>query len=116
MTAEDFRRLALSFPDAVESAHMGHPDFRVGGKIFATLTADGANGMVRLSPFDQSWLMRAEPTVFSPASGAWGRAGATMVNLRHAKKTRMREALSIAWEQRAPKSLLKSLARDTPPE
>lgn len=116
MTADEFRRLALSFPGAVESAHMGHPDFRVGGKIFATLSADGLTGMVKLTAEDQSWLIGSEPTVFSPASGAWGRGGATMVHLRLVKEARMRETLSVAWEQRAPKSLLRDLQRGAPPK
>src|SRR6516164_7478412 len=71
MTAEKFRELALSLPDAVEAAHMGHPDFRVGGKIFATLGPDEKWGMIKLTPEEQALLIASAPAVFHPASGAW---------------------------------------------
>ena len=71
MTAKEFRKLALSFPVAAEGTHMGHPDFRVGGKIFATLGPDEAWGMVKLTPQQQAAFMSAQPGAFSPASGAW---------------------------------------------
>ena len=78
MTASDFRRIALSFPEATESAHMDHPDFRVGGKIFATLDYPGKGwGMVKLPPKQQVFFIEAEPKVFAPAKGAWGLRGAT---------------------------------------
>src|SRR5947207_2267121 len=86
MTADDFRKLALELPDAVEGGHMGHPDFRVGGKIFATLGPDGDWAMVKLTPFEQESAMRKEPEIFSPGPGAWGARGATVVQLRAAKK------------------------------
>ena len=70
MTADEFRRFALSFPEAIEDAHMGHPDFRVRGKIFATLGPDEEWGMVKLTPEQQAPLVRAEPGVYKPASGA----------------------------------------------
>src|SRR5271154_7485763 len=82
MTETDFRRLALGFPEASESAHMDHPDFRVRGKIFATLGYPDHNwGMVKLTPEQQTSLVRAEPTIFVPAKGAWGRRGSTTVRL-----------------------------------
>ena len=71
-TADDFRRLALAMQGAVESAHMGHPDFRANGRIFATLQADEQRGMVKLTPEEQREFMRAHPRMFVPASGAWG--------------------------------------------
>jgi YjbR len=76
MTAAQFRRLALSLPQAEERSHMSHPDFRIaGGKIFATLgSPDKAWGMVKLAPEQQHEFMQAEPEVFKPAPGAWGRA------------------------------------------
>ena len=87
MTAEQFRRLALSFPETVESSHMNHPDFRVrGGKIFATLAyPDKKWGMVKLTSEQQEEFVRAEPGVFVPVKGGWGRGGATSVLLRAAK-------------------------------
>ena len=87
MTAGDFRRMALSFPEAMESAHMDHPDFRVGGRIFATLGyPDTGVGMVKLFPDQQAEFVRAEPKVFAPVKGGWGRRGATHVRLKAAKK------------------------------
>lgn len=103
MTAKEFRRLALSLPKAVESAHMGHPDFRVGGKIFATLGyPNDEYGMARLTPLQQEDFLREAPDTFEPAKGAWGRAGCTTVRLRVAKKAAVREALRAAWRNRAP--------------
>src|SRR5277367_4925108 len=98
MTPEDFRRLALELPEAVESAHMAHPDFRVGGKIFATLGyPDQDWAMVKLPPEQQELLSKKEPTVFVPVKGAWGRKGATNVRLKAANKTAVRSALLVAW-------------------
>ena len=85
MTPDDFRRLALSLPDAVESAHHGHPDFRVGDRIFATLGwRDPAFGVVLLSPDEQAILVSAEPAIFTPVPGGWGRKGSTLFALAHA--------------------------------
>src|SRR5207302_3548375 len=82
MTPAQFRKLALGIPDAVESAHMGHPDFRVNGKIFATLGyPDETSGMVKLSPEEQALFIEKAPGVFHPCNGAWGRQGATNVAL-----------------------------------
>src|SRR5260370_31277177 len=72
VTADEFRHMALSLPQAVESAHMGHPDFRVRGKIFATLWPDQNWGMVKLAPDQQGQFVRDEPEVFSPVKGGWG--------------------------------------------
>jgi hypothetical protein len=106
MTAAEFRRLALSLPETQESSHMGHPDFRVRGKIFATLGyPDAAWGMVNLTPEQQQILVRAEPSVFVPVKGAWGRQGSTTVRLAGAGKVTVRGALLQAWRKKAPKSL-----------
>ena len=107
MTAEEFRKMVLSLPETSEAAHMGHPDFRVGGKIFATLSPPGqAWAMVKLTPEQQQSFVRAEPEGFTPFNGAWGRAGATKVRLRAAKKSTLRTALVFAWRNRAPKRLV----------
>jgi hypothetical protein len=106
MTADDFRRLALSLPEAAEQSHMGHPDFRVGGKVFATLGPDEDWGMVKLTAEQQATFIRAQPEVFSPASGAWGRRGCTIVKLRAAKKSMVKEAMALAWRNTAPKRLV----------
>lgn len=107
MTAAEFRRLALSMPEASESAHMDHPDFRVGGKIFATLGyPDSNHGMVILPPEEQERLGRAHPKVFTPAKGAWGKRGSTSVRLEAVDEATLRSAIEIAWRKRAPKRLL----------
>ena len=91
---------------------MGHPDFRVGGKIFATLGApDPDRGMVKLTPDEQELFVQIEPKGFQPVRGSWGRQGATNVRLRSAKKNTVREALVAAWRNRAPKSLVPQLAQ-----
>ena len=106
MTAREFRTIALSLPQASEGAHMGHPDFRVAGRIFATLGYPRSGwGMVKLTPDQQALFVRAQPRAFAPVKGAWGRAGATNVRLRAAKKGAVREALLIAWRNRALKRL-----------
>ncbi len=107
MTAADFRRIALSLPEAEESAHMSHPDFRVGGKIFATLGyPDADHGMVILPPEEQARFVESHPKVFTPAKGAWGKRGSTAVNLSALDKTTLKRAMTIAWRKRAPKDLL----------
>jgi hypothetical protein len=105
MTSEDFRRIALSLPQAIESAHMGHPDFRIGGKIFATLSAKGELGMVKLAPDQQEMLCGAEPALFRPVPGGWGRAGATQVVLQAADAAAVKSALAMAWRNTAPPRL-----------
>jgi hypothetical protein len=106
MTADEFRSLALSFPEAVEAAHMDHPDFRVRGKIFATLGPGGDWGMVKLTADQQALFVRAEPEVYHPASGAWGRRGCTIVHLGDADEASVRQALRAAWRNTAPKRLV----------
>jgi len=103
VTANEFRRLALSLPDSIEAAHMGHPDFRVGGKIFATLAYPStAFATVMLTPEQQELFVRTAAKTFRPVPGGWGRQGATQVVLRAAKKSAVREALHVAWSNRAP--------------
>jgi len=104
MTPAAFRRLALNLPATIESAHMGHPDFRVGGKIFATLGYPNAGfAMVALTPEQQELFVRTEPKTFVPVPGGWGKKGSTHVMLRVAKQAAVREALSVAWRNRAAK-------------
>lgn len=108
MTAAGFRRTALSMPEAAEGAHQGHADFRVGGKIFATLAyeKDGC-GVLLLDPEQQAELVGDEPEVFSPVPGGWGRRGATLVRLAKVKQGSLDVALRTAWSRRAPKRLLR---------
>jgi hypothetical protein len=107
VTVDDFRKLALSLPDATESAHMGHPDFRARGKIFATIWPEEGWGMVKLTPDQQSVLVQAEPEVFKPVKGGWGRKGATNVLLDAATSASVRDALVMAWCNVAPKTLVR---------
>jgi hypothetical protein len=109
MTAQEFRALALSLPEAIESAHMGHPDFRVNGKIFATLGADETWGMAKLTPEQQAMFVRTEPNIFQPIKGAWGRRGCTHVRLEAATEPSVRQALIAAWRNTAPKRLAEQL-------
>jgi hypothetical protein len=96
--AEDFRRLALALSAVVEGAHLGHPDFRVGGRIFATIHHDHRTGMVKLTPAQQQDCLRDHPRVFSPESGAWGRAGCTRVNLAAVDEETLGAAMTQAWQ------------------
>lgn len=107
MNADEFREIALSFPETEEKSHMNHPDFRVGGKIFATLNEDQTSGMAKLTPEQQQNYLRIESSSFSPASGAWGTRGATMIALAYADEGAVREALRDAWRNTAPEKLLK---------
>lgn len=103
---DDFRRLALAFPGAEERVHMGHPDFRVGGRIFATLHApEKGTGAVMLLPEQQELAMEAEPNAFSPAAGAWGRGGSTLVTLAEVSDEWLERVLEWAWRKRAPAML-----------
>jgi len=98
MTANEFRSMALGFPGASESTHMGHPDFRIRGKIFATLGYPDKNcGMVKLTPEQQRSFIQDAPGVFDPCNGAWGRRGSTNVHLALATNDTLHAALEAAW-------------------
>jgi hypothetical protein len=104
MTVAQFRRMALSFADTEERAHMGHPDFRVGGKIFATLgVPDKGHGAVSLNPEQQKIYVQRDPETFVPCQGAWGLAGATYVRLKSADAEIVGEAMTDAWRNRSQK-------------
>lgn len=107
MTPAAFRKLALlSLPETEERQHMDHPDFRVAGKIFATLGyPDKTRGMVKLAPEDQHYFSKDHPDVFIPVKGTWGRRGATSVQLSAATKDVMAKASQAAWRNIAPKRL-----------
>jgi len=82
MTTDEFRKMVLEIPNAIEQSHMSHPDFRLAGRIFASLGVPDENwGMVKLTPEQQRSFIEKEPTVFKPSSGAWGRQGYTTVYL-----------------------------------
>lgn len=109
MTPDAFRRTALSMPLAIESAHMGHPDFRISNRIFATLWPNDGWGMVKLTPAEQRRFVRETPAAFEPIKGAWGKRGATRVQLDEVDTRTLRKAMTAAWRNSAPKSLVKEL-------
>ena len=105
MDIQDFRRIALSFEGAEESSHMGSPDFRVGGRIFATLaSADKGYGNLMLTPEQQAAFVEELPEVFLPVAGGWGRMGATHIRLAAAKEDVLAGALHVAWKLRLEKN------------
>jgi len=107
MTHDDFRRIALGMKDAVEGAHMGHPDFRVGSRIFATLRDDkerGLVGMVILTPDQQQRFVEEAPRAFAPEKGAWGLQGCTTVRLENVDEESLGEAMTLAWRNRVEKT------------
>jgi hypothetical protein len=107
MTADEFRRIALSLPEAIEQSHMAHPDFRVGGKIFATLGYPREGfAVVMLPPQEQDLIVRDYPDAFAPVPGKWGASGSTTITLRKAPKRVVAMALEAAWRKRAPKRLI----------
>ena len=112
MMPNQFRRLALAIPGAVEASHMNHPDFRIGGRIFATLGyPDDHFGMVKLSPADQRLFIEKAPAVFAPCAGAWGRNGATSVALRKAKTSEVQLALKAGAQLLHPGVEMKKISR-----
>jgi hypothetical protein len=105
MNANDFRELALGFDDTEESAHMGAPDFRAGGRIFATLAHEHFGfGNLMLSPALQQSLIAEAPEVFLPVSGGWGRRGATHIRLAEATSEQLLKGLQLAWDLRVQKN------------
>ena len=112
MTQARFRRIALGLKDAVEQAHHGHPDFRVGGRIFATLGYPDAKwGMVNLTTDQQRGFVRDHPGVFVPAAGAWGDQGSTTVRLDVADEEALGEALTLAWRNAIEKGQTRAASR-----
>ena len=105
MTIDDFRRIALTLEGAEESSHMGAPDFRVGGRIFATLAAQAQGyGNVMITPEQQAAFVAEAPEVFLPVPGGWGRGGATHIRLAAANPDLLYGALSTAWKLRVEKN------------
>jgi hypothetical protein len=104
MQRQEFRALALAFPEAVEGSHFGTADFRVRNKIFATLRE--ADGVLKLSPDEQQLVMATSPGLFEPVKGSWGLKGWTRVALDHADAETVRHAMGMAWRSVAPKRLV----------
>jgi hypothetical protein len=110
MTPAQFRRIALGFPGVVEGSHMGHADFRVGKRIFASLGhPDERFAVVMLTPADQDLIVRDHPESFAPVKGAWGASGSTTVTLAKARVGPTTAALEAAWRRRAPKKVVTEL-------
>lgn len=105
MTIDDFRRIALSLQGAEESSHMGAADFRVGGRIFATLaSAKQGYGNLMLTPEQQAEFVGELPEIFLPVHGGWGRGGATHIRLAAASEDVLTGALQAAWKLRVDKN------------
>lgn len=105
MTPSDFRRIALSLEGAEEGSHMGQPDFRVGGRIFATLAAQAQGyGNLLITPEQQAAFVAEAPEVFIPVHGGWGRNGATHLKLAVANEDLVYGALQTAWKLRIEKN------------
>jgi len=105
MTTKDFRRIALSLPGAEESSHMGAPDFRVGGRVFATLASQSQGyGNLMLAPEQQAAFVEEQPDVFVPIAGGWGRMGMTHIRLAAANEDVLAGALRTAWKLRLEKN------------
>lgn len=112
MTVADFRRIALSMDGAEEGAHMGAADFRVGGRIFATLAMEKLGyGNLMLSPQQQAEICMEQPEIFLPVAGGWGRMGVTHIRLSAATEEVMEGALFTAWKRRRELSAKKPAAR-----
>ncbi len=105
MQPKEFSTIALALPHVTEKSHMGHPDFRVGGKIFATLWPVEKRAVVKLTPGDQALRLDMEPDVFYPANGAWGKSGWTNIMLERAEESSVASALQAAWLCVAPQKL-----------
>ena len=105
MTTAKFRSLALSLPETAEAEHMKHPDFRVGGKIFATLAAvDKGYGNLMLTPEQQADFVAEQPDMFVPIAGGWGRMGMTHIRLAVTNADVLTGALRTAWRLRVEKN------------
>jgi hypothetical protein len=105
MTGADFRRIALGMAGAEEGSHFGNPDFRVGGKIFATLSLErDGYGVLLLTPEQQAGMVEDAPDVFSPVPGGWGRNGSTRVLLSKAAPDVLEAALRTGWQNRVAKN------------
>ena len=117
MNAADLRRIALSLEGAEEGSHMGAPDFRVGGRIFATLASQSQGyGNLMLTPEQQAAFVEELPEVFVPIGGAWGRSGATHIQLAAANEDLLAGALRAAWKLRIEKNVRSSPKNRAPAE
>lgn len=112
MSVGRFRKTALALADATESAHHGKTDFRVGKRIFASLGHPDENwGTLKLTVEQQAMLVDAEPEIFRPVPGGWGKQGYTNIRLAKADATTLKSALAMAWANVAPQGKAKTPAK-----
>lgn len=107
VTLATARQAALALPETEEKSHFNTPDFRVKGKIFASLHTDKYYMMVKLNPIDQSVFCAFDKNVIFPVPGGWGKKGATFINLKKVRKAMLADALTTAWKTAAPSGLRK---------
>jgi hypothetical protein len=112
-SVKDFRRMALALDGAFESAHMGHPDFRAHGRIFATIQHDPQWGGLMLTPEQQQRFLRDHRDAFKPAAGAWGVSGATLVEFARVEEEALGEALTLCWQNASAKAAAKNAKKET---
>lgn len=111
MGPQGFRRMALGLTGAIEKSHMGHPDFRVRDRIFATLHDDQRYGMVKLTPDQQQQFLRHDSGAFMPEAGAWGRSGCTRVEIALVDQETLGEVMTLAWKNIEEQPARKSTSR-----
>lgn len=107
MTPEEFRSLALSFPESIEGSHFDTTDFRVAGKIFATLRPSDGRAVVKLTPDQQRLLLETSSAMLQPVKGSWGEKGWSQVLLDRADADAVRHIMAIAWRSVAPKTVVR---------
>jgi hypothetical protein len=105
ITIDRARKLAMSYPDTEEKEHFGRPSFRIRKKIFLVLWPVEKRGVVKLTPVNQSVFIDYDKTIFYPATGAWGRQGYTIIDLKKVKSGMFKDALNLSWEMVAPKKV-----------
>ena len=106
LSQAQFGALALSFPEAIQGSHFDATDFRVGGRIFATLRPKDGRAVLKLSPDQQRLLLETSDDIFEPVPGSWGQKGWTNVVLANADEETVRHAMAMAWRTVAPRRLI----------
>jgi hypothetical protein len=114
MSPDDFRRIALGMDHATEGSHMGHPDFRIDGRIFATLHHDRQTGMVKLTLDQQQTFVQEHQAAFVPEKGTWGRQGYTSVRLDSVDEDTLGAAMTLAWQNIATTQAARPAGRNRP--
>lgn len=113
MNLTDARSLAVALPETIEKSHFGKPDFRVRNRIFMTIPS-GDHVVIKLTPEQQEMLTAAEPEIFLPVPGGWGRQGWTKLLLDRTDETTLKSAIVMAWRNVAPAPLQRRLSPSLP--